>query len=260
MDGYAVRGADVRGRVRAVAGGAGGGRHGADGRRVPARRSAPGEAVAIATGGFLPEGADAVVMVEHTTRAGRRRRASRCRARWSPGANVVRARRGSRARRRGAARGPPPAAAGSRDAGDVRRDDRRRPPPAARRGAVDRQRAVSIPAETPRPGQVRDANQTALGAQVTAAGCDVTLRRHRRATTPRRCGARSRGCSPTTTRSSCRAARRSGRRTCRPTRSPTSSRPASCSTASTSVPASRRCSRARAASRSWACPGFRRRR
>ena len=30
------------------------------------------------------------------------------------------------------------------------------------------------PAQTPRPGQVRDANQTALAAQVTGAGCDAT--------------------------------------------------------------------------------------
>src|SRR5262249_35690038 len=30
-------------------------------------RLSPGEAVAISTGGFAPEGADAVVMVEHTT-------------------------------------------------------------------------------------------------------------------------------------------------------------------------------------------------
>jgi molybdopterin molybdotransferase len=33
---------------------------------------------------------------------------------------------------------------------------------------------LCVPSETPRPGQVRDANQTALGAQATAAGCDVT--------------------------------------------------------------------------------------
>ena len=33
---------------------------------------------------------------------------------------------------------------------------------------------LCAPEATPRPGQVRDANQTALAAQVAAAGCDVT--------------------------------------------------------------------------------------
>src|SRR5438552_17076718 len=65
MDGYAVRGADVGGAsalspvVLAVTG------------TVPmgdvfAGGVGAGEAVAIATGGFVPDGADAVVMVEHT--------------------------------------------------------------------------------------------------------------------------------------------------------------------------------------------------
>ena len=33
---------------------------------------------------------------------------------------------------------------------------------------------LCAPDETPRPGQVRDANQSALAAQIDAAGCDVT--------------------------------------------------------------------------------------
>jgi molybdopterin molybdotransferase len=65
MDGYAVRAADTFGAgpglpqylpiVGEVAMGA-----------APARPLAPGEALRIATGGMLPEGADAVVMVEYT--------------------------------------------------------------------------------------------------------------------------------------------------------------------------------------------------
>ena len=85
-------------------------------------RSAAGEAVAIATGGWLPAGADTVVMVEHVASA-RRRRARRAVARGRPGRQRRRARRGSRARRRRVAGRPAPAAAGSGDAGDVR--DRR---------------------------------------------------------------------------------------------------------------------------------------
>jgi molybdopterin molybdotransferase len=57
MDGYAVRAADTPGRLPIVARVAAG---------APAERAlAPGEAMAIATGGVVPEGADAVVPVEY---------------------------------------------------------------------------------------------------------------------------------------------------------------------------------------------------
>ena len=82
MDGFAVRAADVRGAsaaspvVLAVIG------------NVPmgdvfAGAIAAGQAVAIATGGVVPEGGDAVVMVEHTAPAagGAAAIACRCRAR-----------------------------------------------------------------------------------------------------------------------------------------------------------------------------------
>lgn len=65
MDGYAVRGADTFGASSAapawlrLAGSVGMG-------EAPRFSLAPGEAAAIATGGMLPDGADAVVMVEHT--------------------------------------------------------------------------------------------------------------------------------------------------------------------------------------------------
>jgi molybdopterin molybdotransferase len=59
-DGYAVRASDVPGRLRLTGEVRAGGIHsGAVG---------PGEAVAIMTGAPVPEGADAVIMIEHTTR------------------------------------------------------------------------------------------------------------------------------------------------------------------------------------------------
>jgi molybdopterin molybdotransferase len=57
MDGYAVRAADLPGRLPVVG-------HIAAGR--PAERAlAPGEAMAISTGGVVPEGADAVIPIEY---------------------------------------------------------------------------------------------------------------------------------------------------------------------------------------------------
>ena len=253
MDGYAVRGADVRGAsalspvVLAVTG------------TVPMgdvfpRGVGAGEAVAIATGGFLPEGADAVVMVEHTTRAGRRR-PRRGLARGGAGRERGGARRGS-------ARGAAVLPAGRRlrpqdlamlaTFGVTTVDVHRRPRVAVLSTGNElcrsRRDAASGPGARRQPDRAgRAGDRRRLRRHV---------RRHRPGRRRPRCGARSPGCSTTTTPSSCRAARRSGRKTCRPTRWPTSIRPASCSTASTSVPASPPCSRARAASRSWACPGF----
>ena len=56
MDGYAIRAADAPGRLPVVASATAG--------RPANRPLAPGEAVAIATGGVVPEGADAVVPIE----------------------------------------------------------------------------------------------------------------------------------------------------------------------------------------------------
>ncbi|HXU07018.1 MAG TPA: gephyrin-like molybdotransferase Glp [Polyangia bacterium] len=171
MDGYAVRGADVRGAsalspvALAVTG------------TVPMgdvfpRGVGAAEAVAIATGGFLPEGADAVVMVEHTVALDGGARVEISRA-VAPGANVVE-------RGEDLARGAPVLPAGRRlrpqdlamlaTFGVTIVDVRRRP----RVAVLSTGNELCDPAETPRPGQVRDANQTALGAQVAAAGCAVT--------------------------------------------------------------------------------------
>lgn len=63
-DGFAVRAADLPGELRVI----GEVRAG----EVFAGKVAPGEAVEIMTGAPLPEGADAVVMIEHTERSGDR--------------------------------------------------------------------------------------------------------------------------------------------------------------------------------------------
>src|SRR5262252_1417403 len=171
MDGYAVRGADVAGAsalspvVLAVTG------------NVPMgdvfpRAVGVGEAVAIATGGWLPPGADTVVMVEHTAPmdGGARVEISRAVAR---GANVVE--RGEDLTR-GAAVLPggrrlrPQDLAMLATFGVTTVDVRRRP----RVAVLSTGNELCDPAETPRPGQVRDANQTALGAQVQGTGCEVT--------------------------------------------------------------------------------------
>jgi len=59
MDGFAVRAADTPGRLPVVARVAAG--------RPAARPLAAGEAMGIATGGVVPDGADAVVPIEHVT-------------------------------------------------------------------------------------------------------------------------------------------------------------------------------------------------
>jgi molybdopterin molybdotransferase len=171
MDGYAVRGADVAGAsalspvTLAVTG------------AVPMGDVFPGavgaaEAVAIATGGWLPAGADTVVMVEHTAARDGGARVEISRA-VAPGANVVE--RGEDLAR-GAAVLPagrrlrPPDMAMLATFGVIAVDVRRRP----RVAVLSTGNELCGPGETPRPGQVRDANQTALGAQVHGAGCDVT--------------------------------------------------------------------------------------
>jgi len=171
MDGYAVRGADVRGAselwpvVLSVAG------------TVPMgdvfpRGVGTGEAAAIATGGWLPAGADTVVMIEHIVSLDGGARVEISRA-VVPGANIVE-------RGEDLARGAAVLPAGRRlrpqdlamlaTFGVTVVDVRRRP----RVAVLSTGNELCDPAETPRPGQVRDANQTALGAQVSAAGCDVT--------------------------------------------------------------------------------------
>ena len=154
--------------------------------------------------------------------------------------------------------GPAAAAAGSGGCWprSASTDVERLPPPARRR-AVDRQRALRPP--RPRRARARCATptSTALGAQVDARPA---------ATSP---APASSPTTPTALRAADRApARRARRRDplgrlvgrdegpLRRRRWAICRRPASCFTASTSARASRRCSRARATSRSSACPVF----
>jgi molybdopterin molybdotransferase len=165
MDGYAVRAADVQSAsavLRVVGTVPMGG--------VFRRRLEAGEAVAISTGGFLPDGADAVVMVETTVQSGADVAISKAVA---AGANVIQP---GEDLRRGAAilsagrRLRPQDLAALAIFGVAEVPVFRRPHVAV----VSTGNELCEPTATPRPGQVRDANQYALGAQVASAGCEVT--------------------------------------------------------------------------------------
>ena len=173
MDGFAVRAADVRGAsasspvVLAVIGNVPMG-------EVFAGAIAAGQAVAIATGGVVPEGGDAVVMVEHTApAAGGSDRVSVSRE-VSAGANVVQpgedVRRGGRLLS-GGRRLRPQDVAVLATFGVATVDVFRRP----RVAVMSTGNELCALDETPRPGQVRDSNGVTLAAQAAAAGCDVTL-------------------------------------------------------------------------------------
>jgi molybdopterin molybdotransferase len=172
MDGFAVRAADVRGAsasspvVLTVIG------------NVPmgdvfAGAIAAGQAVAIATGGVVPEGGDAVVMVEHTAPAAGGGRVQVARE-VSAGANVVQpgedVTRGGRLLAAGRRLRPQDVAVLA-TFGVSTVDVFRRP----RVAVMSTGNELCAPDETPRPGQVRDSNGVTLAAQAAAAGCDVTL-------------------------------------------------------------------------------------
>jgi molybdopterin molybdotransferase len=170
MDGFAVRAADVASATESEP--AWLSLAGAVTMGWPATRAVgAGEAVAIPTGGHLPAGADAVVMIEHTeTRDGRvgvHRPVDTGRNVIHPGDDL---RRGdvvvSAGRRLGAADIAALAAFGA-----ARVEVHRRP-----RVAILSSGRELVPAgTTPAAGQVRDVNQYALAAQARDAGCAVTL-------------------------------------------------------------------------------------
>lgn len=171
VDGYAVRAADTFGASEALPAMLNAGppiTMGADA-GAPLR---PGEARAVPTGGMLPQGADAVVMIEHcelpdnlTVLVNRP---------VAPGENVIR--RGEDARA-----GAQVLPAGRRlrpgDLGllagvglaEVR--VRCRP----RLAVISTGDEIVAPAERPGPGQVRDINSFALAAAVSAAGGEAEL-------------------------------------------------------------------------------------
>lgn len=169
MDGYAVRAADLFGTTETSPA-----YLECDGRvdieHPAAFAVAPGRCAAIVTGGVMPEGADAVVMVEHTHELGagtiEMRRAV------APGENVM-------LRGEDTMAGSPALAAGTR----------LRPQEVGMLAAVGATavrvhrapRVVIIstgdelvaPQATPRPGQVRDVNSHTLAALVRRAGCEA---------------------------------------------------------------------------------------
>ena len=134
---------------------------------APAFALAPGRCGAIGTGGMLPAGADAVVMVEHTRRL--EQEMVEVTRSVAPGANVV-------GRADDARAGQVLLAAGTRlrvqDVGllaalGVQRPGVRCQP---RVGIISSGDEVIGVDRTPGPGQVRDVNTFTLGAQVAQAG------------------------------------------------------------------------------------------
>jgi molybdopterin molybdotransferase len=175
MDGYAVRAADVKaasdlaGVMLAVVGSVPMG-------DVFRGAVAAGEAVAISTGGFVPDGADAVVMIEHTSSTaesegvGRSVEISRAVA---AGANIIQPGEDLRAGADVLAPGRrlrPQDLAALATFGVAEVEVYRRP----RVAVLSTGNELVEPGARPRPGQVRDANQVTLGAQIAAAGCDVS--------------------------------------------------------------------------------------
>ncbi len=143
-----------------------------------------GEAVGIATGGVIPEGADAVVMVEFTApigetdtgatgyaRAGAHVRVSRG---VPSGANVVTPGEDLRAGTEVLAAGRrirPGDLAALATFGIVDVPVYRRP----RIAVLATGSEICPPDQTPKPGQVRDSNQYVLAAEVESAGCVAVL-------------------------------------------------------------------------------------
>ena len=217
-----------------------------------------GEAVAIATGGWLPAGADAVVMVEHIASLDGGARVELSRA-VVPGANVVE--RGEDLAR-GAAVLPAARRLRPQDLamlatfGITTVDVHRRP----RVAVMSTGNELCDPAETPAPGP----GPRRQPDRARRTGDRRRLRRHVRRHRPRRRAGAAAG-----DRARARRARRGDpvgrvvdrdqgpvRRRAR--RSRTARHPVS--RHRHPARASRRCSRARAASPSWACPASRRRR
>lgn len=177
MDGYAVRAADLVPAAAGAAGGAGLRLVGAmPAGTVSSPRLRPGTAVQVFTGGRLPHGADAVVMVEHATLAGDRVRIDDA---VPAGAHI---RRTGEEFRRGeivlaAGRRVTPAVIGLLAAcGRVSVAVVRRP----RVALITMGDELVAPGQPLLPGRIHDANGPALVAALAAAGAaPVRLRRVR---------------------------------------------------------------------------------
>jgi molybdopterin molybdotransferase len=160
MDGYAVRSADTPATLRVTA-------RIAAGRPASARLGA-GEAMAIATGGVVPEGADAVVPIENVAESGDSVDvpATAAGAHVRPRAGDVR--EGDQVVAAGARLGP--AQLGALAAAGVERVTCAKRPAAAVLATGTELRA---PGEALAPGEIYDANGTLLAAALSAGGCVV---------------------------------------------------------------------------------------
>jgi len=135
--------------------------------RATAIEVAQEQAVRISTGGVMPEGSDAVVMVENTEVS---RETVEVVKGVAPGENVIRKdediARGALLFSRGRVLGP--AQAGALVALGITKVSVYRLPVV---GIISTGNELVPPSETPGPGQVRDVNSTALAASVVRAGC-----------------------------------------------------------------------------------------
>ena len=179
MDGYAVRAADVVGAdaqgpavLRVIGTVPMGG--------VFSGRVAIGESVGISTGGFLPAGADAVVMIEHTRIPGAGAGRTDADAPVvevdrpvAPGANVIQRGEDLVAGTRllsGGRRLRPQDVAALATFGLAQVVVHRRP----RIAVLSTGNELCAVTETPAPGQVRDVNQWVLGTEIEATGACAT--------------------------------------------------------------------------------------
>ena len=167
-DGYAIRAVDLEnapamldiiGEIRA----------GADTAKLP--RLAGGQALAIMTGAPAPEGADAIVMLEHTLRQGKRVRIERP---VSPGENIVPVGAEAKAGARMLSSGTQLDYAAIAIAASVGRTRVvvHAKPRVAVLSTGDEVVDVDVP---PRPNQIRNSNSYSLAAQIKAAGGEPVL-------------------------------------------------------------------------------------
>ena len=163
MDGYAVRAADTPGELSVVGSAAAG--------RPAGRRLARGEAIAIATGAVVPEGADSVAPIEVVVERDNSVR--------RPGGCHSGGQRAPAGRGRASGRGP--RAGGSEDrrradrrARGSRRDRARlRPPPRVRLLTTGTE--LRAPGETLGDGEIYESNSAMLEAALLAAGATVEI-------------------------------------------------------------------------------------
>lgn len=163
MDGYACRAADRNAPLTVVETIAAG--------QMPAREISPGQCSQIMTGAPVPWGADAVVMVEHTTRHGDTVRVNRSGGKSNIRYRGEELRKGDTVLPRGVMIAPPYLAVLASVGCD--------PVPVYRRpkaGVIATGTELVEPSQTPAPGQIRNSNSYQLCAQLARAGAEASYR------------------------------------------------------------------------------------